>query len=205
MKTRRLITFGDSWTAGHGVETEKEYKENPTPPKFIEKLREQNSFPKWLGNLLNISYINLGVCGFGNEYIYNSVKENLKFINKDDLIIIVFSYPHRYKKHNKYTPEELFKKFNDILLGYNVFYFNGFYPFIETDNFSFPKNYINPKGTLSYQLQVEEMINKKDVWEYGSKLVWDDTENYYQGDYHPNLEGYKLIAEYIYKEIKDKI
>ena len=28
MKTRRLITFGDSWTAGHGVETEKEYKEN---------------------------------------------------------------------------------------------------------------------------------------------------------------------------------
>ena len=48
MKTRRLITFGDSWTAGHGVETEKEYKENPTPPKFIEKLREQNSFPKWL-------------------------------------------------------------------------------------------------------------------------------------------------------------
>lgn len=66
---RRLITFGDSWTAGHGVETEKEYKENSAPPKFIEKLREQNSFPKWLGNLLNISYINLGVCGFGNEYI----------------------------------------------------------------------------------------------------------------------------------------
>ena len=23
----RLITFGDSWTAGHGVETEKQYKE----------------------------------------------------------------------------------------------------------------------------------------------------------------------------------
>ncbi len=46
----RLITFGDSWTAGHGVEYEKEYKENATPPKFIEKLREQNSFPKRLGN-----------------------------------------------------------------------------------------------------------------------------------------------------------
>ena len=74
MQIQRLITFGDSWTAGHGVETEEEYKENSTPPKFIEKLREQNSFPKWLGNLLNISYINLGVCGFGNEYIYKSVK-----------------------------------------------------------------------------------------------------------------------------------
>ena len=205
MKASRLITFGDSWTAGHGVETEKEYKENATPPKFIEKLREQNSFPKWLGNLLNISYINLGVCGFGNEYIYKEVENNLKFINKNDIIVIVFSYPHRYKEHNKYTPIELFRKFESLLFGYTKFYFNGFYPFIENDDFNFPKHYINPKGTLSYQLQVEEMINKKDVWEYGSKLVWDDTENYYQGDYHPNLEGYKLIAEYIYKEIKDKI
>ena len=201
----RLITFGDSWTAGHGVETEKQYKENPTPPKFIEKLREQNSFPKWLGNLLNISYINLGVCGFGNEYIFNSVKENLKFINKDDLIIIVFSYPHRYKQHNKYTPEELFKKFETILDGYKKFYFNGFYPFIENDNFNFPNYYINPKGTLSYQLQFEEMVNKKDVWEYGSKMVWNDVENYYEGDYHPNLQGYKLIGEYMYKQIKNKI
>ena len=103
MQIQRLITFGDSWTAGHGVETEEEYKENSTPPKFIEKLREQNSFPKWLGNLLNISYINLGVCGFGNEYIYKSVKDNLQFIEKEDLIIIVFSYPYRYKKYNKYT------------------------------------------------------------------------------------------------------
>ena len=205
MKTSRLITFGDSWTAGHGVETEKEYKENATPPKFIEKLREQNSFPKWLGNLLNISYINLGVCGFGNEYIYKEVENNLKFINKNDIIVIVFSYPHRYQKYNKYTPEDLFRKFEQLLFGYKKFYFNGFYPFIENDDFNFPKHYINPKGTLSYQLQVEEMINKKDVWEYGSKLVWDDTENYYQGDYHPNLQGYKLIAEYIYKEINDKI
>lgn len=201
----RLICFGDSWTAGHGVETELEYKENPTPPMFIEKLREQNSFPKWLGNLLNFSYINLGVCGIGNEYIFKSVKANLKYITKDDLIIIVFSYPHRYQKYNEYTPEELFSKFEDLLDGYKRFYFNGFYPFIENENFNFPKHYINPLGTLSYQLQVEEMVNKKSVWEYGSKMVWNDTKNYYEGDYHPNLEGYKLIGEYIYKEIKDLI
>jgi hypothetical protein len=201
----RLITFGDSWTAGHGVETEKVYKENPTPPKFIEKLREQNSFPKWLGNLLNISYINLGVCGFGNEYIYKAVEENLKFINKDDIIVIVFSYPHRYKEHNKYTSEELFKKFETLLCKYKKFYFNGFYPFIENNDFNFPKYYINPKETLSYQLQVEEMVNKKSVWEYGSKMVWNDVENYYEGDYHPNLQGYKIIGEYMYKELKNLI
>ena len=67
------------------------------------------------------------------------------------------------------------------------------------------KYYINPKGTLSYQLQVEEMVNNKSVWEYGSKMVWNDEENYYEGDYHPNLEGYRLIGEYIYKEIKNLI
>jgi len=205
MQIQRLITFGDSWTAGHGVETEEEYKENSTPPKFIEKLREQNSFPKWLGNLLNISYINLGVCGFGNEYIYKSVKDNLQFIEKEDLIIIVFSYPYRYKKYNKYTPEALFEKFEKLLDGYNRFYFNGFYPFIENDKFNFPNHYIDPTGTLAYQLQMAEIQDKKDVWEYGSKLVWNNVDNYYEGDYHPNLEGYKLIGEYIYKKIKDKI
>ena len=52
----------------------------------------------------------------------------------------------------KYTPEELFKKFETLLYGYKKFYFNGFYPFIENDDFNFPKYYINPKGTLSYQL-----------------------------------------------------
>ena len=50
-----------------------------------------------------------------------------------------------------------------------------------------------------------EIQDKKDVWEYGSKLVWNNVDNYYEGDYHPNLEGYKLIGEYIYKKIKDKI
>ena len=101
--------------------------------------------------------------------------------------------------------DELFKKFETLLYDYKKFYFNGFYPFIENADFNFPKYYINPKGTLSYQLQVEEMVNKKSVWEYGSKMVWNDEDNYYEGDYHPNLQGYKLIGEYIYKEIKDLI
>ena len=73
----RLITFGDSWTAGHGVETEIEYKENPTPPKFIEKLREQNSFPKWLGNLLNISILILEFVDLEMNTFINQLKKTL--------------------------------------------------------------------------------------------------------------------------------
>jgi hypothetical protein len=200
----RLITFGDSWTAGHGVEKNILYKEDPTPPLFIEKLREQNSWPRWTANKLNIPFVNISKCGWGNEYIYNSVEESLSFINKDDVIVIVFSYPYRYERHNKYTPLELFNKFEELLDGYSRFYFNGFYPLLNDvdKQIKFPTHYINPFGTLSYILQVEEIQNKKDVWEYGSKSVWNDEKNYYEGDYHPNLEGYKIIGNYIYSELK---
>jgi hypothetical protein len=200
----RLITFGDSWTAGHGVEKNILYKEDPTPPLFIEKLREQNSWPRWTANKLNIPFVNISKCGWGNEYIYNSVEESLPFIKTDDIVVIVFSYPYRYERHNKYTPLELFNKFEKLLDGYNRFYFNGFYPLLNDvdDEIKFPKHYINPFGTLSYILQVEEIQNKKDVWEYGSKSVWNDEKNYYEGDYHPNLEGYKIIGNYIYSELK---
>ena len=202
---QKLIAFGDSWTAGHGVEKEIKFKEDISPPKFVKKLREQNSWVRWLADLMNVPFVNMGVCGFGNEYIFESVKSNLKYINKNDLIIIVFSYPYRYKKHNIYTPEELFIKFEKLLKDYRRFYFNGFYPFIENQNYKFPKHFINPKETLAYQLQVEEVINKKNVWEYDSKSVWNDEKNYHEGDYHPNINGYQLLANYIYKQIKNKI
>jgi hypothetical protein len=203
----RLIAFGDSWTAGHGVEQNILYKEDPTPPLFIEKLREQNSWPRWTANKLNIPFVNISKCGWGNEYIYNSVEDSIPFIKKDDIVVIVFSYPYRYERHNQYSPFELFNKFEELLDGYNRFYFNGFYPLLNDieENIEFPKHYINPFGTLSYILQVEEIQNKKDVWEYGSKSVWSDEKNYYEGDYHPNLEGYKIIGNYIYSELKPYI
>ena len=97
----RLIAFGDSWTAGHGVESDSTYKEIANPPKFIEKLREQNSWPRWLSEKLGIPYVNMGYCGFGNEYILNEVEKAKKFIEKDDIVIVVFTYPFRYKKYSK--------------------------------------------------------------------------------------------------------
>lgn len=204
----RLITFGDSWTAGHGVETDSLYKENPTPPLFIEKLREQNSWPRWLADKMKIPFVNMGVCGYGNEYIFDSIEKSIEggFMENDDLIIVVFSYPYRYKRYNKHTPLQLFNKFEELLEDYNHYYFNGFFPLLYDENINFdslPKSYINPKGTLSYILEVEELQNKEEVWEYNSKKVWNDELNYHEGDYHPNLRGYQLIADYIYKEIRN--
>lgn len=202
----KLIAFGDSWTAGHGVEVDSLYKENPTPPLFIEKLREQNSWPRWLADKMKIPFVNMGVCGYGNEYIFDSIEKSIEggFIENNDLIIVVFSYPYRYKRYNKYTPLELFNKFEELLEDYNHYYFNGFFPLLYDENIDFralPKSYINPKGTLSYILEVEELQNNENVWEYNSKKVWNDELNYHEGDYHPNLRGYQLIADYIYKEL----
>lgn len=198
----RLIAFGDSWTAGHGVETEVEFKENATPPTFIQKLREQNSWVSWLSRNLNVPFVNMGVCGYGNEYILKSIKDSKKYINKNDIIVVVFSHPFRYERHNKYSPIEVYTEFEKELTGYKRFYFNAFYPLLY-ENIKFPKHYINPKGTLSYILQVEEIESKKSVWEYGSKLIWNDEENYYEGDYHPNLLGYQILGDFMYSEIKD--
>jgi hypothetical protein len=50
-----------------------------------------------------------------------------------------------------------------------------------------------------------EVLNDVSVWEYENRSVWEDKENLWMGDYHPNLLGYKLIAEEIFKQIKNKL
>ena len=41
----RLITFGDSWTQGHGVELDIHYKEVISPNEFTNKLRNSSNEP----------------------------------------------------------------------------------------------------------------------------------------------------------------
>ena len=71
-----------------------------------------------------------------------------------------------------------------------------------TERINLPNYFINPYSSLSYILQVAELEKKENVWEYGSKMVWNDRKNFNEGDYHPNLNGYKIISDYIYEEIK---
>ena len=98
----RLLTFGDSWTAGHGVETDIRYKEMVQPPDgngFIVNLRKFNSWPRYVAEKLNCIFVNNAYCGAGNYDIYKEVKSLFddKLIEKEDVFIIMFSYPHRYR------------------------------------------------------------------------------------------------------------
>ena len=205
----RLICYGDSWTAGHGVERDKKYKEIPDAGPFINKLRSQNSWPRWLAEKLNVEYVNMGICGYGNQYIYNDIKDNIqkKLLNDNDLIIVMFSYPYRYVKDTK-DIIRLFWETEKILSKYKHFYFNSFYATFKNEDFdtkNLPKEFINPNGCVSDVLKEYEIKNNVSVWEYESRSVWNDERKFWEGDYHPNLLGYKIIGDYIYNNINDKL
>ena len=201
----RLICFGDSWTAGHGIEEDVQYKEIPFPNMFIQKLRVMNSWPRWVAEKLECLYINLGVCGFGNEFILNEIKSVKKdgHFKKDDIIIVMLSYPYRYTG-DTYNVIEIYEQMEQELNGLNHFYFNSFFPTFKEEHYDtskLPDYFINPDGCVSDILREYEINNDIGVWEYGCRSVWNDEKNFYEGDYHPNLVGYKIIANYIYNEI----
>jgi hypothetical protein len=73
----------------------------------------------------------------------------------------------------------------------------------DFDSKSLPNYFINPNDCLSDLLNLYELVNNVSVWEYESRKVWNDKENMFKGDYHPNELGYRIIGEYIYDKIYD--
>ena len=204
----RLIAFGDSWTAGHGVETDESYKEEAMPNFFIERLRYCNAWPRWLSDKLECTFVNTGGCGFGNQFILNHIEYCKQFMEKDDIVIVMLTYPYRYRNKKDKEIKQVFKEMEKHLKSWQHFYFNAFFPVFKEEDFDIsklPSHFINPEGSVSDVLREYEIKNDVSVWEYGSRSVWNDEKNFYEGDYHPNLLGYKIIADYIYEQIKDQI
>lgn len=207
----RLICFGDSWTAGHGVETDKKYKECANASEgvgFINKLRVMNSWPRWVAEKMKCEFVNFGVCGYSNKHILEDIWEvrDNNFIEKDDIVIVMLSYPYRFTSIKNADVIGIFNEMEIALEGINHFYFNSFFPtFKEELNFnldSLPNNFITPEYCMSDMLKEYEESNDVSVWEYGSRKVWDSGREYIEGGFHPNLLGYKLIADFIYDKIK---
>lgn len=200
----RILAFGDSWTKGHGVEEDIEYKENPHPPLLIDKLREQNSWVSQLSFLLNVPGINFGVCGIGNGRILQLIKETIEsgLVKGDDLFLIMLSFPYRDS-----NPIQVYKEMEVLLKDYNHLYFNSFWRTFDEETIQEvdTTNFVEPERCMSDLLGDYEMLNDVSVWEYNSRNVWTDELGMKIGDYHPNYLGYKLIANQIYKDITNKI
>lgn len=197
----RLITFGDSWTAGHGVETQVQYKEVIDCGLFINTLRNGNGWPRYLAQHYDIPFVNLGVCNYSNPEIIQRIKQNLKHLSKNDLIIIMLSYAFR----GEGQPEHDIPKINELLKGYNYFMVNSFYPtfkevpqhIIDTLDIS---RFINPEMTMAEFLIYYEKVHNTSVWEYGCRKV-SELGSFLGGDFHPNTLGYKTIAWELYNRI----
>lgn len=79
----RLVTFGCSYTFGHGLP---DVVDSKTPSKY--------AWPNVLAKKLNYECLNLAVPGSGNREILFKIL-NTKFL-KDDLVLISYSYFSRF-------------------------------------------------------------------------------------------------------------
>lgn len=198
----RLVTFGDSFTAGYGVSDSEKWRGHGRPDKFEDFYRRMNSWPRFLADKLDLPFVNMGMCdNFGNRDIYNLIKENTDELLKDDIIIVAFSYPYR----NETSPIEDYQLIDYILSDYKRFYFNAFFPIFEEEGeyeFLNLKNFINHTNSfVDFLIKREKLTNK---FYFEKNQFWKNTSR--RGGYiHPNLLGYKEISNYIYSEIKQLI
>jgi hypothetical protein len=203
----KLICFGDSWTAGHGVETNSKYQRISGSDYVVNNWRSQNSWPRWVANKLDIEFINMGECGIGNNHILNNSLKNVVFnsdyLTPDDIIIVMFSYPYR----NATSPIEDYKGFEDMLKNYKHFYFNSFYPmFKDEENVDLDlTNFIEPENTMLDELLKYQNETGINPWNYNINIESFEDGRLRMGEYHPNINGYRKMADIIYEKIKNKL
>lgn len=207
---KKLIAFGDSWTHGHGVEDDIAYKEIGRANDFIFTLRMSNSWPRYLAEKLDLPFVNFGYPGSDNIQIANAVDMFFDHLTENDLILIMLSFPYRHahgsNKHVKV--QDIIARFQKKLYGYNYFFLNSFCKTFEFDQDILPtvdlSRFLQVDTCASDILSRHEQEHDTSVWEYGCRKVYQDQSNFKQGDYHPNITGYKLIAEWIFSELQAK-
>lgn len=93
----RLFCIGDSWTHGHGVETDSKYAHIGTgldhyKNRSLTFERMMNGWPRFLSDHLGgISYINYGICGSNNLHQFEILEEDWDYMNNDDIVAIMLT------------------------------------------------------------------------------------------------------------------
>jgi len=203
---KRLITFGDSWTAGHGVETDARYKEVIDPPDhmFTHTLRLMNSWPTHLGNMLELPVVNMSVCGSCNRGIAAQIQKLVNVITSEDLVIVMLSYPYRNSNNTWWSFDQPIVEIIEMLdsIGSEFYLVNSFYPtFYQEPEYKSKidiSKFLDVSGCAGKYLIEYEQKYDVSVWEYGSRHV-NRQNSYSWGDFHPNYLGYKLIGNYIFE------
>jgi hypothetical protein len=167
---KRIVSFGDSFTAGLGTDREHEKQifddcigDDKTKARALcSEFRRKNSFTKFLSDKFNCDYLNLGENGCSNSKIMNKVFEHS--ITSDDFVIISFTSSLRD------TPSFFPSIFNEKTADNTI---------------SFSKN------ELSEQLNntTEHLTNSVDLFkeEYKKFYITDMYDEYYYSMYNQNI------------------
>jgi len=87
----RLVAYGCSWTEGEGADVSIESTLSPNEKR---KFRNENSWPKFLSDKLNIpKYLNRGISGNSNRKMFNDVVKDIENgnVTSDDFVCVMFS------------------------------------------------------------------------------------------------------------------
>jgi len=207
---KKIVAFGDSWTQGHGVEDDPNFKEVATPDSFIYHLRMCNSWVRWLADKFKLPFVNISQCGIDNTKILEYIKIYRQKLTADDIVLIMWSYPYRHlnKEQTKHILlEDIILEAEQHLQGLNYFFISSFVPTFKEEpdllqRFDSSK-WIDIEGCAADVLNEYERINDISVWEYNSRKVYDE-HSFSLGDYHPNLFGYQILGDYIYNKLHEK-
>jgi|TARA_Y100000034_G_C6769233_1_gene343093 hypothetical protein len=195
---KRLVTFGDSFTCGYGISDTHIHDD-----KFERNFALMNCWPRWVAEKLKIPFINMGECSTGNYDIGKKIKLYKDKLLPDDIIIIAFSYPYR----NETSPIKDYQRIDKLLLNYERYYFNAFYPMFKKEYEEDYEhlnllNFIDKDKSFIDCLVESEKINNTPLFQGNN--FWKPTAQSPSGEaitLHPNLNGYKVISKYIFNKI----
>tara|TARA_X000001316_G_C918283_1_gene32448 strand:- start:326 stop:865 length:540 start_codon:yes stop_codon:yes gene_type:complete len=172
--------FGDSFTFGHGVEPNQSWAYH-----IFKFLKAKN-------------FINLGVNGFSNESIFNSIIDNFYQIEKDDIVFIFLTKSDRFT----YVEDSEFKDYvvkdsvNPIL---DKYWYNFIHPFSKT--LLMQKDIKQAKFFQSVIPSKSYLLNR---WDYLGKFeTIKKASNKRIKDSHWSPKGHRDFADYIIKELLD--
>lgn len=216
-KIQTLWTFGDSFTFGHGCNTECTSDIYPHYKSY--KKIGDDIWPNHLGKLLKCKVKNFGKNGGSNDYILNSIVENYDYINENDYIVIGKTYPSRMDipvndkwedvlSYNEihsdltimptdYVSDEIY---NTVLNFQYYFSNNPLYKNRQKKWFEFMYN------RLMYDKKVKECLiwNVPDIVQESFGTIRNAT-NGKLDDTHFSFDGHLKFSNYIHSKIIKKI
>lgn len=191
-----LWTFGDSFTYGNGCLPNEIYQTQ------YKKSDEDKIWVEIVASKLNFQLKNMGVGLFSNDKIIDSIIENYKYINKNDLVIIGntfysrFDIPYEGKLITLSTvnlPKDNNKLLNDIILIMD----DELLKTHQLNRIEFIKNILEKKGVKCIIWEVEKEWN-----DYETIVIATNNEIL---EHHWSYKGHYDFSNYILNKIKTKL